>query len=119
MSSSIFVVITEWMAVYFCRLESRCNEVCGLVNSNTDNLCERWMCELESGGNVKFTTGDPSLPWFKSCSDLTNSRFSIAEVQVRRIEMNTGSFTSNTMCVCVCVSELGDQWYRSNWSSKS
>ena len=70
------------------RMKQSCCEACLAVESEAECQCERWMAELESGGNVKFITGDPSLPWYKSCADLTNSRFSVADVEV---------------CVCVCA----------------
>lgn len=65
------------------RLEERCREACEGVRREMREKCERWMVELESGGNVKFTPGDPTQSWFKSCVDLTGSRFSVSDVQVR------------------------------------
>ncbi len=44
--------------------------------------CERWRVELESGGNVKFVPGDPSLQWHNCCLDLVGSRFTVTDVQV-------------------------------------
>lgn len=37
--------------------------------------------ELNSGGNVKLTSCDPSQPCFNSCSELVHSRFSVADVE--------------------------------------
>ena len=71
-------------------MEQKCSEACSSVEREIEDQCEHWVAELESGGNVKFTAGDPSLPWYKSCSDLTTSRFSVADVEV-------------CVCVCVCV----------------
>ena len=39
--------------------------------------CKQWSMELESGGNIKFVSGDPSLSWYRTCTDLINSRFSV------------------------------------------
>ena len=74
-------------------MKQSCYEACHAVETEVEGQCEHWMAELESGGNVKFTTGDPSLPWYKSCADLTNSRFSVADVEVCMC----------VLCVCVCV----------------
>ena len=41
-----------------------------------------WDIELQSGGNVKFSTGGAGEGWYQSCVQLVKSRFSAAKVQV-------------------------------------
>lgn len=53
-------------------------DACELARQWTEQQCRQCSIELESGGNIKFTAGEPSLSsWYKSCSDLINSRFSV------------------------------------------
>ena len=83
-------------------MEQKCSEACSSVERKIEDQCEHWVAELESGGNVKFTAGDPSLPWYKSCSDLTTSRFSVADVEV--CVCGCGWVCVHAcVCVCVCV----------------
>jgi hypothetical protein len=60
-------------------LVERCRrDACELARQWTSEQCRQCSIELESGGNIKFTAGEPSLSsWYKSCSDLVNSRFSV------------------------------------------
>ena len=60
-------------------LVERCRrDACQLARQWTEQQCRQCSIELESGGNIKFTAGEPSLcSWYKSCSDLVNSRFSV------------------------------------------
>ena len=60
-------------------LVERCRrDACELARQWTEEQCRQCSIELESGGNIKFTAGEPSLSsWYKSCSDLVNSRFSV------------------------------------------
>ena len=58
-------------------VESCCRDACGMAMQWTEEQCKQWTIELESGGNIKFTPGEPSLSWCKSCSDLVYSRFSV------------------------------------------
>ena len=52
-------------------------DACELARQRTEKQCRQCSIELESGGNIKFTSGEPSLSWYQSCSDLINSRFSV------------------------------------------
>ena len=63
---------------YIELMEACCREVCQLAKQWTTEQSKQWTVELESGGNIKFTPGDPSLSWYKSCCDLVHSRFSVA-----------------------------------------
>lgn len=59
-------------------LVERCRrDACELASQWTEQQCRQCSIELQSGGNIKFTAGEPSLFWYKSCSDLVNSRFSV------------------------------------------
>ncbi len=46
-----------------------------------DQKCEFWMMELNSGGNVKLTSCDPTQPCYNSCFELVHSRFSVADAE--------------------------------------
>ncbi len=63
-------------------MQSKCDELCEGVRVVMGEVCERWRVELESGGNIKFVPGDPSLPWYKCCLDLMGSRFTVSDVKV-------------------------------------
>ena len=52
-------------------------DACELARQWTEQQCRQCSIELESGGNIKFTAGEASLSWYKSCTDLINSRFSV------------------------------------------
>ena len=52
-------------------------DACELARRWTEQQCRQCSIELQSGGNIKFTAGEPSLSWYKSCTDLVNSRFSV------------------------------------------
>ena len=85
-------------------MEQKCSEVVSSVERDIEDQCEHWVAELESGGNMKFTAGDPSLPWYKSCSDLTTSRFSVADVEVCvHVCVCVCVHVCACMCVCVCM----------------
>ena len=64
------------------RLAQCCQRLCGAREASAEQLCQQWLAELESGGNVRFVHGDPAQPWYKSCLELVSSRFSVADVQV-------------------------------------
>ena len=69
-----FVKYTDLMEqcrIAACQLARQCSEL------------QRRQCsiELESGGNIKFTAGDSSLPWYKSCTDIVHSRFSVDSIK--------------------------------------
>ena len=63
----------------YVSMVERCRrDACELARQWTKQQCKQCSIELESGGNIKFTAGDPHLSsWYKSCSDLVNSRFSV------------------------------------------
>ena len=67
------------------RLNHQATARCMNITTRSHELCQRWTTELESGGNIRFIEGTPSVPWFKSCVDLVNSRFSVGEVQVQYV----------------------------------
>jgi hypothetical protein len=45
------------------------------------------MMELNSGGNVKLISSDASQPCFSACSELVNSRFSVADLGISGLEV--------------------------------
>ena len=68
--------------ILYCRLDYHCTAHCMNITTHANELCQRWITELESGGNIRFLEGTPSVPWYKSCVDLVHSRFSVGELQV-------------------------------------
>lgn len=63
------------------RARGICSETSSAIQTETEQKCQFWMMELNSGGNVKLTSCDPSQPCFNSCSELVHSRFSVADVE--------------------------------------
>lgn len=63
-------------------MQSKCDEMCEGVRVGMEEECERWRLELESGGNIKCVSGQPSLQWYKCCLELVGSRFTVSDVQV-------------------------------------
>lgn len=69
------------MEAFNIRAKEICAETSSAIQTETDQKCQFWMMELNSGGNVKLTSCDPSQPCFNSCSELVHSRFSVADVE--------------------------------------
>ena len=88
-------------------LEKTCSEVCNSIDARMTEQHKQWLVELESGGNVKFIPGDPSIPWYKSCVELVGSRFSVADVQVCMSVCLSVTYTKvwcqDLLCVYVCL----------------
>ena len=71
--------------VFCVRLEGACVEGCRAVEGRSQERSERLLTELRSGGNVRFSQGDPGQQqqlWYQSCTDLTQSRFSVTDLKV-------------------------------------
>ncbi len=51
------------------------------IEADTNQRCQFWMMELNSGGNVKLIPCERSQPSFGSCSELVHSRFSVTDVE--------------------------------------
>ena len=66
---------------FFFRCKEICSEACKIIEADTEQRCQFWMVELNSGGNVKLIQCDYSHPAFNSCSELVHSRFSVADVE--------------------------------------
>ena len=63
-------------------MEERCKTEEEIVTRKVSESIQRWEAELETGGNVKFTEGNPSHQWYKSCVELITSRFSSSDFEV-------------------------------------
>ncbi len=63
------------------RSQLACSSICSAVTSETEQMSEFWLAELNSGGNVKLTLCNSAHSSFTSCSELIHSRFSVSEVQ--------------------------------------
>lgn len=67
--------------LHLIRAREICSETSIAIQLETDLKCQFWNMELNSGGNVRLSTCDPSQPCFISCSELVHSRFSVADVE--------------------------------------
>ena len=63
------------------RAREICSQTSSAIQLEIGSKCQFWEMELNSGGNVKLSTCDPSQPCFISCSELVNSRFSVADIE--------------------------------------
>ena len=67
----------EELGEYVDFIKCCCSKACEVARLRMSEQCKQWSMELESGGNIKFVPGDPSLSWYRTCCDLINSRFSV------------------------------------------
>lgn len=69
----------EELREYVGFVECCCQDACERARLRASGRSKQLCVELESGGNIKFIDGDPSLSWYKSCCNLVNSRYSVTE----------------------------------------
>lgn len=69
------------LTLNYYRSKEICSGACRDIEADTDQKCQFWMMELNSGGNVKLISCDQSQPCFSSCSELVQSRFSTTVVE--------------------------------------
>ncbi|XP_055956768.1 leucine-rich repeat-containing protein 9 [Patella vulgata] len=62
-----------------------CLEAVDRVVYQSENLINRLIIELETGGNVRFEDGSAIDTWFSSCQDLVLSRFCAADYREKGI----------------------------------
>ena len=71
-----------WLPRPHHSLERVCCVQCERVWGRSQQLCQRWSTELESGGNVKFLAGGPTDPWVTSCEEIVQSRLTVTQVHM-------------------------------------
>lgn len=83
-------------------VESCSSHACQFVSQRTSEECDQLSLELESGGNIKFTRGDQSMAWYRTCCDLIHSRFSVncAAHKVRSFLRTLSVCAAWNVCVC-------------------
>lgn len=92
----------EELREYVGFVECCCRDACERARLRASGRSKQLCVELESGGNIKFIDGDPSLSWYKSCCNLVNSRYSVTEslregVSITGIEVKAVTRVENRM----------------------
>ena len=83
-------MITKWIKTLEERLLhtiSKGVRECDQVRNREKQIEERWIQELQSGGNVRYIQGREDMGWYKSCVELVNSRFLLTDFIVSHISL--------------------------------
>ena len=83
-------MITKWIKTLEERLLHTISEgvrECDQVRNREKQIEERWIQELQSGGNVRYIQGREDMGWYKSCVELVNSRFLLTDFIVSHISL--------------------------------
>jgi len=74
LSENLAEQLTAWRN-HVRSFDALVTELAREVKIETEDMITRLMLELETGGNIRLEDGSSRDVWFKSCSDLLNSRF--------------------------------------------
>lgn len=84
------VVMLSFLLCCHVRAHELMSDAHRVIDRETEQRCQYYLTELQSGGNVKLTQCDPDQACFRACSELLHSRFSVAEVHATEVKVLHG-----------------------------
>jgi Leucine-rich repeat (LRR) protein len=88
----------NWLQEEMLKKQEQFDTEKNLIQDKGEEIMKRWLVELQSGGNIRYTARQDNSGWYKPCLDLVMSRFTISGtsfagqfidvLQIIRIENN-------------------------------